>query len=219
MIKTRFLILSGLLIPTMLVSRANAQCVLCRDSAAKSGWISSPFLDCTSTPRNCISGSASDSSFQSSLQPGFFVKEAGGDLMVSEVVPGSPADHAGIRVGDVLLAVNGNVVGTRCPTTEWESSRGSKRAELLIKRDGARSVVITSLIDVQTLVASQWFTNNPSSGLSPVHFIPSDGETPPRGSFVVGVQLKAMGKNIVVDAVLHGSPAARAGIEPGDTLL
>ncbi|MBM3846116.1 MAG: PDZ domain-containing protein, partial [Verrucomicrobia bacterium] len=35
------------------------------------------------------------------------------DGVISDTLPGSPADQAGIRIGDRLLSVNGDLLGTR----------------------------------------------------------------------------------------------------------
>jgi C-terminal processing protease CtpA/Prc len=204
---------------TLLLPRARAQCVTCHDFAARDGWTQSPFLDCSTSTENCRSGGSPDSSFLSSLQPGFFTTQSNGQMTVSEVIPGSPAEQAGIRTGDIILVINGNVVGASCPSSGWESSLGSHRAELLIRRDGSERMATTLLVRFASLVASQWLTRYSFAEPVPASFVTSNGTTSRVGSYLVGLRFKSRAQGIVVDAVLNGSPAAQADIQPGDKLF
>jgi serine protease Do len=66
----------------------------------------------------------------------FGLSEAGGAL-VTAVVPGAPADAAGIRHGDVVLEVDGRRVEQTRDLIDYVSSRGpGEKVELRILRDG-----------------------------------------------------------------------------------
>lgn len=64
-------------------------------------------------------------------------------LTVAHVIEGSPADRAGVRQGDVLLAVDGKSVGEWTPddlAEVWERTPGSA-VELTLERDGERETL------------------------------------------------------------------------------
>jgi membrane-associated protease RseP (regulator of RpoE activity) len=191
-------------------------CVTCHDGSAKQGWVTSPGLDCS--VRNCYPG-AQNTPFQASLHPGFFTTQSHGQITVSGVIPGSPADQVGIHPGDIILRINGNALGATCPSLGWESSPGSRRAEIVIRRNDSERILSTSLVPVESLVASQWTRNG--SFLEPVttNSAVSKGSSMLSGSHLIGVKFKAAFEVVIVDDVLKGSPAASADIQPGDRLV
>ena len=89
---------------------AHSQCVTCSGDYSKcSGYTSSKGrLGCQTT---CACGD-SVVSYLDTLHPGFFLKDEGGRKVVASVVPGSPADVAGIRASDVILAINPGAAAT-----------------------------------------------------------------------------------------------------------
>jgi len=56
--------------------------------------------------------------------------------IIQSVVPNDPADKAGIRTGDYILAVNGEQMATRSQLVEAISKNGGKSIDLLVRRDG-----------------------------------------------------------------------------------
>jgi regulator of sigma E protease len=56
--------------------------------------------------------------------------------IIQSVVPNDPADKAGIRTGDYILAVNGEQMATRSQLVEAISKNGGKPIDLLVRRDG-----------------------------------------------------------------------------------
>jgi S1-C subfamily serine protease len=195
---------------------AQSYCVTCHDGSAKEGWVTSPGLDCS--VKNCYPG-APTTSFQASLHPGFFTTQSNGQITVSGVIPGSPADQVGLHPGDIILRINGNAVGVTCPSLGWESSPGSRRAELVIRRNDSERILSTSLVPVESLVASQWTSNG--SFLEPVTASSAASKGGPMlsGSHLIGLKFTTAFEVVIVDDVLRGSPAARADIQPGDKLV
>ena len=58
-------------------------------------------------------------------------------VAVLDVVPGSPAERAGLRPGDRIVAVNGRQLTTSAPYDQtWAQSRPGDAVELLVKRPG-----------------------------------------------------------------------------------
>ncbi len=69
---------------------------------------------------------------------------AGNGVMVHSVMVGSPAEEAGIEPGDIILEVNGNVVGSWGDMQSMvNSSREGEEITILLQRDGIQK--LTSL--------------------------------------------------------------------------
>src|SRR3954465_1613898 len=60
------------------------------------------------------------------LEDGVLWKKAGADVVASEIAAGTAAEHAGVRRGDVLLAIDGKVIDRveGVPRTPHEASQG-----------------------------------------------------------------------------------------------
>ncbi|HXH26134.1 MAG TPA: RIP metalloprotease RseP [Vicinamibacterales bacterium] len=56
--------------------------------------------------------------------------------IVASVIPGDPADRAGLKAGDVVLAVNGERMVTRSQLVEVISGSGGKPLEFTVRRNG-----------------------------------------------------------------------------------
>ena len=138
--------------------------------------------------------------------------------LVSEVVVGGPADKAGLQVGDVIVAVDGEpLVHSRDLLHAVLRHKVGSKIQLSLQRDGkAQTAVVVA-------------------GLRP-----TDGQSPAaaRASAPAGRSLDRFGLSIepltpdlarrlgysgdgkvIVDGVTPGSPAARAGLQRGDVLL
>ena len=84
---------------------------------------------------------------------------SGEKVVVSEVVPGSPGHKAGIQVGDVLLAMNGQALASmtkaQYKTAKKDMKPGSKVVYKLV-RNGEKSKVKVAMTNVpQELVAKK----------------------------------------------------------------
>jgi len=67
---------------------------------------------------------------------GLIPKEQDGPVVVADVMPGNPADKAGIKPGDAVVAVNGQTVHWVPAIMAVLAESGSKPATLLIQRAG-----------------------------------------------------------------------------------
>jgi serine protease Do len=149
------------------------------------------------------------------LASSFGLAEPHGAL-VSKVETGSAADKAGLKVGDVVLAVDGAKVGesAELPRIIGDKRPGSK-VNLEIWRDGKRREVVAVLDDVD---ANE--NDNAPSG----HGKDSDAKNK-LGDLGVGARALTareasrlgVAGGLVIETV--GGPAARAGLRPGDVIL
>jgi regulator of sigma E protease len=113
---------------------------------------------------------------------------------VGKVSEGSPAAAAGLRTGDMIVAVNGE------PVAYWEnleraiSASNGRPLELRVRRDGERTVTVTPR----------------------QRSIPDPIFREPRETWDIGAGPQLAPQ---ISSVGAGSPAERAGLKPGDVVL
>lgn len=129
-------------------------------------------------------------------------------VVIAQVVPDSPAQEAGLRERDVIVAVNGteirdfselaNAIGLRSPGTE---------VEITFIRDGKRRTVTATLSEMEDEEMAAP-SNDLFEGLEGARFtgIPE------------GHPLAGEVEGVAVARVAPGSPAARSGLRPGDVI-
>jgi hypothetical protein len=115
-------------------------------------------------------------------------------VVVAEVLPGTPADDAGLAMGDVILAVNGTDVfsGDELRDLVREIPSGEE-ITLRVERAGLFEDIKVRL-------------EEPAAGAAPM----------PEGHNRLGVTVEP---GVVVAEVLPGTPAADAALMPGDVIL
>jgi serine protease Do len=133
--------------------------------------------------------------------------------LVSEVVPGSPADKGGLKPGDVITAFNQNKInGPRDLSSFVAQTRVGQEAKVAILRDGSEKQL--------TLKVEKFGPREAKVEKSP---------SPDRGKWGLGLedlnpQMKGLpgskgSQGVLVADVQPGSPADLAGVHPGDILL
>jgi serine protease Do len=138
------------------------------------------------------------------------LKESKGAL-VSQVVPGGPADKAGFEQGDVIVNFDGRPVGDSKDLPRIVASTPvGKTVTVKLLRDGQE-------VDRQAKVGEMEEENASESAKSPIH--PSLGVTvqnlTPQVARELGLKKSA---GVVVTGVEPGSPAAEAMIQVGDVI-
>ncbi len=156
-------------------------------------------------------------SIDSDLAEGLGLDSEKGAL-VAEVVPESPAERAGVRTGDVIMALDGKTLeDVKDLTRGVGDARPDQNVELEVWRNGKRKsidVTIGRLDDGETVATARHPKNiEPDTralGLSLTELTP---ELRQRQGIEDGVD------GLLVVAVEPGSPASQRDIRPGDVVL
>lgn len=133
---------------------------------------------------------------------------------VKGVEEGSPAAEAGVRLGDVVLAVNGQPIGDATDlTTTLARLHPGEQAELRIVRDGREREVSVRLGEFphqepQPLAREQETTSERKLGFAVAPLGPEEA-----------VRFEGRAEGVVVSEVESGSPAEAAGLDPNQLLL
>jgi regulator of sigma E protease len=86
-------------------------------------------------------------------QTGLFLQYAQGAIGVDQTVPGSPAEHAGLRGGDEIVAADGHMFHTVDPLLDYLQLGQGKPVTLTVRRNGA---ILPPTVVYPTQQDSQW---------------------------------------------------------------
>jgi len=147
-------------------------------------------------------------------------------VLVGDVVPGSPADKAGLKQGDVITSFAGEKVQDRSSfRLKVATSEVAKPYELGFIRDGSAKTVQIIPAPAEKVVFGIEDEGKPGSGRTE----PAAPAKTTINAFGLEVQpltpelskplgLDANVKGVVVTSVKDGSPAEAAGIQEGDVI-
>jgi serine protease Do len=145
---------------------------------------------------------------------------AGTGITVASVVAGSPADQAGLKVGDTITTVDGKKVtkGTEL-VADIASRKPGTKVELGFLRNGKSQTASVTIADRAKLFAAR--LNEDETG--------NDESTPKQNKFGVTVRKLTpdiadrldipAGKGVIVQDVKGGSFAEDVGVSRGDIIL
>lgn len=105
------------------------------------------------------------------------VAEGSYHARVTRVLPGSPAEAAGLRAGDVLVALNGvELAAENKPALKKmkHSLHPGSEATYTIQRDGAKQQVAVTLGEVPTEVMAAWIGYHMLEAHAPVRVASND---------------------------------------------
>ncbi|MFZ5774972.1 MAG: DegQ family serine endoprotease [Thermodesulfobacteriota bacterium] len=136
--------------------------------------------------------------------------------LIGEVSPGSPAEKAGIKPGDVIVEFNGKEISqvNSLPNLVAQAPVGS-RAEVTLYRKGGKKIlpVIIAKLDEEQQAAGPEHEGESGSakqlGLAVQDLTPEIAAS-------LGLSDKS---GVLVSNVAQGSPAAEAGLRRGDLIL
>ncbi len=147
-------------------------------------------------------------------------------VLVDEVLPGSPADKAGLKQGDVIVGFAGEKVQSRSSfRLKVATSEVSKPSELVFVRDGKERTTSIVPAPAENIV----FDVEKDGQQGALRPKTSEPEKTAINGFGLEVQpltselARPLGlptdmKGLVVSSVKDGSPAEAAGIEQGDVI-
>ena len=117
--------------------------------------------------------------------------------LLAEPPPASPAAAADVRAGDLVVAVDGEPVGS-WQELRWRVVRaqGHDAITLTLARDGEPAAPVTRVVSLAAMTTSDW-----------------------EGGPLTMLGLRADLGPPVVDQVLPGKPAERAGLQSGDRIV
>jgi len=156
----------------------------------------------------------------SDLAAGLGMSEAKG-VIVNSVQPGSAAERAGLRQGDVITAINDSPVSdTNAFRNKVASNGPGAEVTLTVLRDNKEQKIRATLGEFNEQTArseneDQGGGSNPRSGGGGKLGISVEPLTP---EIAQELQLKAGTTGVVVDSVDPAGPAVEAGIQRGDVI-
>jgi serine protease Do len=132
-------------------------------------------------------------------------------VLVSDVIPGSPAAKAGLRRGDFILKIRGRTVDSASRLRNIVASCGARRqVSLELVRHGKKKTISVRLGELPSEDTRIGSAKN-SSGLTL-------GSLTPAKRRRLGLPDRIRG-GVVIEKVDPGSSAAAAGLRPGDVIL
>lgn len=157
-------------------------------------------------------------SLTASLARALGVSDTRGAL-ISEVAPGSPADHAGLQVGDLIVRYRDKPVRDAGSfINDLSLTTPDSKVTLTILRHATR-LTLTATVAARRAYER---TSTESKKVSAVHLL---GMTvsPLTSGLAMRYNLSdhdsRVGNHLVVTSIKPGSPAAKGGLEPGSIVL
>lgn len=139
----------------------------------------------------------------------------GTGVVVTQVVPGSPAQQAGVEEHDILLSVNGKPVAASEDLDRIIQSKSADTGPLTLKLIKSGETVEKQVTPQQQSYVT-WLNTVGLVATAPAYRIGVNVSDPDP---TLRKQLKLGDSGVVVDEVQAGKPAEAAGVKAGDVLL
>jgi Do/DeqQ family serine protease len=134
-------------------------------------------------------------------------------VLVKEVYPQSPADKAGIKVGDFLSALNGHEIEDDASLDyQVAVSPLGKKADLTLMREGEETtlpILLTEPMSAKDPTPLTIEGRNPLQGVSVRTLSPA---------LALEIGVSPMKQGVVIAEMMQNAPAVQLGIKPGDVL-
>jgi S1-C subfamily serine protease len=146
---------------------------------------------------------------------GIYLDPERDEAVVGEVIPDSPAERAGLRVGDVLLAVGDKATPTREQFAALvRAAKAGDRVTFSIRRGGRDLSVAVQLGQrPDAAVGKPAPEAKPARPQSPA---PALESASPKARGYLGISVVPSEEGVRIERVVEGSPAAKAGLQSGD---
>lgn len=181
-------------------------CLTCTlDFQACAGYFNSRF--CVPSARCNTCSQVPPKTVLASDSTGILLEQHSGKLLVRKVIANSPAQLAGVRVGDELIALNDKPAGGYSCGVVW--SNNDKSAAMTVRRDNERLQLQMPTLPLSAILESRGILL--ASMQKRQSFVI---EAP----FTFGVHLEQYPDYLVVSQVLVNSPADQAGLRIGDKI-
>ncbi len=135
--------------------------------------------------------------------------------LVASVMPGSPADKAGVQAGDIIVNFAGSAVNSASdlPLLVGNTPVGTKAVMKVLRAGTEKSLDVTvdQLADKDAGKSSSPIASNDSASLGVAVTKPTEAERKANNL--------PEGKGVIIRKVLPGSPAEQAGLEVDDVIL
>jgi serine protease Do len=147
------------------------------------------------------------------MQQALHLSSANGALIAS-VQPGTPAERAGLHPGEVITAVDGQVVkNPRDLAIDIAAIKPGDSAHLTVLNNGSTSAMTVSLASLPNDVSASNTAPTPSHAQLGLALEPMTPDAQSQLNLPSGTE------GAVVAEVEPNSPAALAGIQPGDVIV
>jgi serine protease Do/serine protease DegQ len=127
--------------------------------------------------------------------------------VIARIDPGSPAEKAGLRVGDIILEINGKAISTSADVrNRLGLLRVGSSVEITVLRDRHRRTLNASIeaTELEQLAGERIHQRLAGAAFSPLHEL---------------TQAPDHGEGVIVSGVEPNSPAWQAGLRQGDIIV
>jgi Do/DeqQ family serine protease len=136
-----------------------------------------------------------------------------GGMIITAVYPGGPADQGGLRVGDVVTAINGREIADpqalRFRIATLETGKQATLTVLRQRREQTLRLPLTAPPEVPPRNITRISGRNPFSGATVANLSPALADE---------LSLDPMQRGVIVTRVVRRDVAGRLGIRPGDVI-
>jgi len=143
-----------------------------------------------------------------------FETEVEQGVLIQQVMEGSPAEAAGLREADIILALDGEPVeSVQDLRFRIAAMRPGAQVDVTVMRDGRRNTIVVELGELESDEATA--SDQPSDRVTDLGLEIDDLNDEYREELGLDADLEG----VVVLSVDRGSPAADEGLRPGDVIV
>jgi len=187
---------------------SNVSLTVSSDKIQQTAWLG---LEVINTPKETAENSGLGGGEGSLSRDTEFT--GGHGVLVKKVIPDSPAEKAGIQVGDIIVSLNGRRIrSAREFRNDISGIKVGTQIKMCIVRGTYRTTIYAITSEAPTNFPDERNKISPWLGIKVAEI---DSESSEMGN------LKDLGKEggVFVEEVAQGSPAEKVGLLPGDVIM